>query len=265
MKERDEIISQAEMFVSRLPSLTRPIIHNHFRTGFAVDTKRDDSPVTIADKEVESCIRSAIAHQFPEHDIIGEEQGGQAQGRYCWIIDPIDGTRAFIVGKPLFGTLVAFAIDGKPVCGLVDMPILNETYLTQSDSAILLDAKGQRTIRTSSCIHLAQAQIATTSPDAFDERGMRVFEAVSKSAAGRHFGGDCYNYALLAAGYLDCVMENQLALHDMMALVPVLEKAGATVTDWSGNAIDLDCDGSLLVTATAELHKEIVEKIAHSS
>lgn len=264
MAGQDVVIAQAEQFLEQLPSLTRPIIEKRFRSGFAVETKSDASPVTIADKEVEKQIRAALAHHFPDHAIIGEEQGGQAEGHYCWIIDPIDGTRAFVVGKPIFGTLVALVIDGKPVAGLIDMPMLGEAYRTESGHAVLKTISSETQLSSSHCTSLDEAHIATTSPDAFSAEGLALFNTISAQALGRHFGGDCYNYALLAAGHLDIVMEDQLAVHDIMALVPVLEAAGAMVTDWSGNPIDLNCDGSLLVCATSALHQQVLSAIAEA-
>ena len=129
---------EIDAFLLTLPSLSRPLIDRHFRSDFSVEQKADNSPVTIADRTVETELRQAILAAFPHHAIIGEEQGGLADRQICWVIDPIDGTRAFVIGKPLFGTLVGVACDGQPFAGLIDMPALNETYLTQDKRSYLI-------------------------------------------------------------------------------------------------------------------------------
>jgi len=265
MDGAEHAIRQAEALMAQLPALTRPLISRYFRQEIDIDLKSDNSPVTIADKQVEAEIRQAINTYFsPENlsfDIIGEEQGGQSHGRFCWVIDPIDGTRAFIIGKPVFGTLVAFLDHGKPVAGMIDMPALDETYLSDASGALLITSQARRKIASSSVLSVDKAHVATTSPDAFSDTGLKKFNRLSAMAAGRHFGGDCYNYALLSAGHLDIVMEDQLAPHDMMALVAVLNAAGASVSDWSGRPVDLNNDGSLLASATAELHQQALDII----
>ena len=265
MDEAEQVTRQAEALMMQLPAITRPVIARYFRQRITIDLKSDNSPVTIADKQVEAEIRTAIASKFtPEtlsYDIIGEEQGGTSDGRFCWVIDPIDGTRAFIVGKPIFGTLVAFLDNGKPVAGMIDMPALDETYLSDRDGAMLITQKGRTKIKSSGVASIDMAQIATTSPDAFSTSGLAKFDRLSGKAAGRHFGGDCYNYALLCAGHLDIVMEDQLAPHDMMALVAVLTASGACVSDWAGKPITLDNDGSLLASASHQLHQQALDII----
>ena len=251
----DKTQAEIDALLAHLPQLSRPVIKRHFRSGFTVEQKADNSPVTIADKAVEAELRQAIARAFPSHAIIGEEQGGVADKPVCWVIDPIDGTRAFVIGKPLFGTLVGVAQDGVPVAGLIDMPGLDETYVTQNKHSYLISGGVRETLNTSDCRRLEDAQIATTSPEAFSADGLLRFNRLSAACRSSHYGGDCYNYALLAAGHLDIVMEHQLATHDFMALIPVLEGAGAIVTDWSGQRPHLSADGSLLVAATPQLHE----------
>ena len=258
-----ETQTQAEIdaLLAHLPQLSRPLIKRYFRSGFSVEQKADNSPVTVADRAVEAELRQAISDRFPAHAIIGEEQGGEADKQICWVIDPIDGTRAFVIGKPLFGTLIGVARGGVPVSGLIDMPALDETYLTQNSQSYLITGTTRTALITSTCRRLEEAQIATTSPEAFSADGLLRFNRLSRLCRSSHYGGDCYNYALLAAGHLDIVMEHQLATHDFMALIPVLEGAGAVVTDWSGQKPGLSSDGSLLVSATAELHEAALSSI----
>ncbi|MCH1515386.1 MAG: inositol monophosphatase family protein [Alphaproteobacteria bacterium] len=254
----------AEAFLAELPSVSRAVISQYFRQSFAIDNKADDSPVTIADRAAEAALRQSISAAFPGHAIMGEEQGGHVDEGLSWIIDPIDGTRSFITGRPLFGTLIGIVDGGIPVSGLIDMPAINETYRTEDGRSLFESAAGTVAIRSRSCDRLEDAHIATTSPDAFTAEGWQAFTSVKDKCASSVYGGDCYNYALLAAGHLDIVIEHQLGAYDMMALVPILQNAGAYVTDWQGAPITINNDGSLLACATRALHQDAL-KCLHSS
>ena len=254
----------AEAFLAELPSVSRAVISQYFRQSFAIDNKADDSPVTIADRAAEAALRQSISAAFPGHAIMGEEQGGHVDEGLSWIIDPIDGTRSFITGRPLFGTLIGIVDGGIPVSGLIDMPAINETYRTEDGRSLFESVAGTVAIRSRSCDRLEDAHIATTSPDAFTAEGWQAFTSVKDKCASSVYGGDCYNYALLAAGHLDIVIEHQLGAYDMMALVPILQNAGASVTDWQGAPITINNDGSLLACATRALHQDAL-KCLHSS
>ena len=254
----------AEAFLAELPSVSRAVIYQYFRQSFAIDNKADDSPVTIADRAAEAALRQSISAAFPGHAIMGEEQGGHVDEGLSWIIDPIDGTRSFITGRPLFGTLIGIVDGGIPVSGLIDMPAINETYRTEDGRSLFESVAGTVAIRSRSCDRLEDAHIATTSPDAFTAEGWQAFTSVKDKCASSVYGGDCYNYALLAAGHLDIVIEHQLGAYDMMALVPILQNAGACVTDWQGAPITINNDGSLLACATRALHQDAL-KCLHSS
>ena len=254
----------AEAFLAELRSVSRAVISQYFRQSFAIDNKADDSPVTIADRSAEAALRQSISAAFPGHAIMGEEQGGHVDEGLSWIIDPIDGTRSFITGRPLFGTLIGIVDGGIPVSGLIDMPAINETYRTEDGRSLFESAAGTVAIRSRSCDRLEDAHIATTSPDAFTAEGWQAFTSVKDKCASSVYGGDCYNYALLAAGHLDIVIEHQLGAYDMMALVPILQNAGACVTDWQGAPITINNDGSLLACATRALHQDAL-KCLHSS
>ena len=254
----------AEAFLAELPSVSRAVIAQYFRQTFTIDNKADDSPVTIADRSAEAALRQAISAAFPGHAIVGEEQGGHADEGVSWIIDPIDGTRSFIIGRPLFGTLVGIVEGGIPVSGMIDMPAINETYRTENGRSLFESAAGIVAIKSRSCNRLEDAHIATTSPDAFTAEGWQAFSAVKDKCASSVYGGDCYNYALLAAGHLDIVIEHQLGTYDMMALIPILQNAGACVTDWQGAPITIYSDGSLLACATQALHQDALECLRSS-
>ena len=255
-------LSNAELadFLLGLTEISRPIIAKWFRADAQVETKVDATPVTIADRSVETALRSAIAERFPGDDILGEEhddQKGDGSTGYKWVIDPIDGTRAFISGKPIFGTLIGLIDGDKPVAGLCDMPMLDEVFIGVGDACHL----NENAIRTSVVTDIESARIATTSPDAFSKDGLAAFAKVSKRAAVTNYGGDCHNYALLAAGHIDVVIEDSLAPHDIMGVVGVMQSAGATVTDLAGQPITLSHSNSVLAAATAELHMAVLALI----
>ena len=235
----------------RAANLSRPILRRYFRSGIDIVRKGDESPVTRADREAEAVIRQLLAREVPDHGIIGEEHGAErGDADYVWVLDPLDGTRAFIVGKPTFGTLIALAYKGQPILGLIDMPILGEQWRATT-------LNGQPA-KSRSCAGLAEAWINTTSPDMF--RGERAdrFARVRDASAGCNYGGDCYGYALAASGCLDLVIEAGMQTYDFMALVPVIEGAGGSITDWSGAPLGLDSDGTVLASGDARVHAEAV-------
>lgn len=266
---RDDLIK----FMAGLPQVSRPIIAKWFRQHPETARKDDNSPVTIADKQVETALRDVIAACFPGDDVRGEEFGGssisptaESGHRYSWIIDPIDGTKAFISGKPAFGTLVGVTDNGRPIAGLIDMPVLDETYsgYCAPDSLPHCQFNGLP-VKPSACQSLDAARIATTSPAALSPAGLVGFNRLAAKAAITNYGGDCHNYALLAAGHIDLVMEDSLAPHDMMAVVAVMQAAGAVVTDTAGKPIMLGHSSSILAAATASLHAAALAEIANST
>ena len=248
-------LSDAELadFLRSLPSVSRPIISNWFRSGGTIEWKADDSPVTLADKSAELALRDALIAQFPDDDILGEEHAPHhGSSGYAWIIDPIDGTRAFICGRPVFGTLVGLVRNDDPVAGLIDMPMLDESYVAVGNMATL---NGQ-TIATRKVSSLRNARLATTAPEALLADSLDAFNRLSAIAATNSYGGDCHNYALLASGHLDVVLEDGLATHDIMGVVQVIRAAGGTVTDKTGAPVSMSHSSSLLAAATPELHAE---------
>ncbi len=252
-------------FMANLTQVSRPYILKWFRKDPKTTIKDDASPVTIVDKQVEVALRDVIAKAFPDDHIRGEEFGGPISKdakRYSWIIDPIDGTKAFISGKPDFGTLVGLTDNGQPVAGLVDMPVLDETYIGH----LLVGGQSQcyfndSPLHPSLCQCLSAARIATTSPEGLSQKGLAQFNHLATQAAVTSYGGDCHNYVLLAAGHIDLVMEDSLAPHDMIAVVAVMRAAGAVVTDTTGQPIILDQSSSILAAATADLHAAALAEI----
>ena len=230
----------------------RPIIKSYFRSVLMIEGKADDSPVTIADKEAEKAIRQAIISAYPHHNILGEEEGGAISGKLDWVIDPIDGTRVFISGKPLFGTLIALCYENHAVASVIDMPMLDEMFIALKGSQTTLNGTP---ISVSPITELSQARIASTAPEALDDRALANYLALSRRCLSSNWGGDCYNYALLAAGHVELVIEHQLASHDIMALVPVIEGAGGIITDWQGAPVVLGKTESIIAAASQPLHE----------
>ncbi len=232
--------------------IAREITGRHFRTRMAVDNKQDQSPVTIADRETEEAIRALIRSRHPGHGIFGEEGGNQIREKHWhWIIDPIDGTRSFASGRPTFGTLIALMDARKPALGVIDHGILDERWVGITGSGTTLNERPCATRRETRVGHCS---IYATSPDMFDEESMIRFRGLADRCQYRVWGGDCYCYGLLAAGYTDIVCEADLYPYDYLPLVPVVEGAGGIITDWDGNALTLDSGDKVLATANEKLH-----------
>ncbi len=236
------------------------VVRRYFRTAVAVDGKADSSPVTIADREAEAAIRDILAAACPDHGIFGEEYGRERiDAEFVWVIDPIDGTKSFVSGVPLFGTLIALLRDGRPVLGVIDQPILRERWVGVAGRPTTLNGEA---IRTRACPLLADATLTATSPDMFRGADRAPFERLRDAVRLMRYGYDCYGYAMLASGFVDVVVEASLQPYDYCALVPVIEGAGGVVTDWQGSALSLDSDGRLLCAGDAKAHAQALDKIS---
>lgn len=229
--------------------------------ALTVDNKQTAGfdPVTEADRAVERLIRDGLADLFPDHAIIGEEFGVSGDGRYRWFIDPIDGTRAFVTGQPMWGTLVGLTVDGQPVAGWMHLPVLDETYIgleTGSHLVLATDAAGRRAtvpLATTATTALSDAMLLCTHPSMFAPGPeLQRFEALGEQVRMVRFGGDCMNYGLLASGDADIVVENQLQTYDILPLIPVITGAGGVVTDLQGEVPV--AGGYVVAAATPELH-----------
>ncbi|WER48943.1 histidinol-phosphatase [Cupriavidus sp. WKF15] len=239
-------------FASKLADVARARAMHYFRSDVEIAIKTDASPVTRADREIESELRSLIANRYPHHAFFGEESGGSIGAGLGWVIDPIDGTKSFICGVPLFGCLIALLEDGKPVLGLIEMPALRERWVGYAGRTTFNETPA----RVNACTSLKDARLFATSPDMFDGQDADAFSALSREVGMRRFGTDCYAYGLLASGLCDLVVEANLEIYDVVALVPVIENAGGIVTDWNGRPIDKDFSGRLLAAATPALHRQ---------
>ena len=228
------------------------VVLGYYRTPVPVSVKDDDTPVTLADKKAEEIIRAVIAERFPGHGIYGEEQGRTAGDTGTWVIDPIDGTKSFMTGNPLFGILVGFVRDGVVEAGGLAVPALDERWMAARSGPTRLNGRACSTRKTT---HLAQACLLTSSPDFFSETEYAAFEHLSEQTQYRRFGGDCYTYAMVAGGWADLVVESSLHPYDYLPLVPIVEQAGGIISDWRGRALGLDSGQQVIAAATPELHE----------
>ncbi|MEW5728714.1 MAG: histidinol-phosphatase [Pseudomonadota bacterium] len=244
----------------RLADAARPVVRKYFRTPVAVDVKDDDSPVTIADREVEAAMRVLIRETFPDHGILGEEHGREnLDADYVWVLDPIDGTKAFITGKPSFGTLIALAHRGRPILGVIDQAILGERWLGAEGHATTLNGAAQK-VRP--CDDLAKAYAYTTGPEHFCPATLPAWNRVAARVRQPRYGCDCYAYALLASGFVDLVVEAGLKPYDYAALAPVIQGAGGIVTDWAGRPLTLESDGRVCAAGDARVHAQALGVLA---
>jgi len=252
-------IEDVNALAIELADMAQDLSLRYFRKPIDVDHKQDDSPVTVADREIEAAMRAHIQKTFPDHGLFGEEHGKENPDAEClWILDPIDGTKSFITGMPLFATLIAYVEHSKPVLGIVGFPGLGERWVGMAGHPTRFNGE---VCKVSACTSLAEANIYTTSPDFFDEPGLVLYEKISRRARMRRYGGDSYPQGLLASGHVDAVMEMSLKPYDYMAVVPVVEGAGGVMTDWQGQPLDENSDGRVLSAATPELHQEILSLI----
>ena len=224
----------------------------YFRQSVSVEVKVDDSPVTIADREIEQAIRNLLAECFPGQAIYGEEQGQTSGDGGTWVIDPIDGTKSFLLGNPLFGCLIGFVEDSIVQAGGLSMPALNETWAADRSGPT---TRNGIACHASKCEDLAAASLLTSSPDFFNREEYRAFETLSKQIQYRRFGGDCYTYAMLAGGWADLVVESGLYPFDYLPLVPIVEQAGGVISDWQGNSLGLSSGSQVIAAATPQLHE----------
>lgn len=258
MSDNNEIMATLEAALARAGEICR----RYFRRPVAIDTKPDATPVTLADREAEVAIRDLIGARFPDHAIYGEEQGRSAGSGGTWVIDPIDGTQSFILGNPLFGCLVGFVRAGVVEAGGLAMPALGETWLAAPGLPTRCNGKP---VGVSDRSALADASLLSTSPEMFDTAERAAYDAVAARVRYRRFGGDCYNYAMLAGGWSDLVIETALKPFDILPLVPIIEQAGGVVSDWSGRPLGLDSGPRVIAAATPALHAEALAILAREA
>lgn len=228
------------------------VIQRHFRQDFDIERKADESPVTIADREVEAALRKIIEENRPDDGILGEEYGPkETRNGLTWVLDPIDGTKSFIVGRPTFGTLIAVCKDNIPVIGVIDQPIAKERWVGDGAQTTF----NGKTVRTRPCPSLKQAIAGSTSPRQIPDLWPHMYSDCKAVV----WGGDCYSYGLMANGWMDMIVENFLAPYDYAALVPIVHGAGGWMGDWSGHGLNLVSEGRTLAVGDARLRDEAID------
>ena len=248
-------------FAHELADASGAAIRPWFRRPLDVDAKADGSPVTAADRSAESAIRDLISARFPGHGVIGEEWGSEREGaEWVWVIDPIDGTGAFVAGLPTFGTLIALLRAGEPVLGVLDQPISGERWIGTAFPGLPAETRfGVHIVHSSSTTELHNSVGYATTPDMFAGEERAAWERLSRSLRRARYGIDCYAYGLLALGYIDVIAEASLRPWDYLALPPIIGGAGGVMTDWSGVPLRLGSGSRVVATATAGLHKAALE------
>ncbi len=253
--DRSADIALAHALADAAGAAIRPF----FRNRFDREQKADASPVTEADRAAEAAMRAILEERCPADGIVGEEYGNvREDAARVWVLDPIDGTRAFVTGRPLFGTLIALLEEGRPVVGVIDQPILHERWT---------GAQGERTrfnqglAGTRHCAHLAEAHFGSTAPAAFSSEQLAAYTRVTSDARDAIWGGDCYNYGLVALGQLDGVVEANLKLYDFAALVPVVEGAGGVMCDWKGRPLGQGSDGRVVALGDSRLLDPVLARL----
>jgi len=244
-------------FANQLADAARPIVMQYFRSNLTIDSKADESPVTLADQEAEKIIRQLIETTFPDHGIYGEEfDPVRLNADYIWVIDPIDGTQAFATGKPLFGILIALMHKGQSVVGVLDMPALKERWV--GAKGLPTTFNGQP-VGTRPCEELNNAWIYATSPEMFRASHFGAFNTLKKSCRRAVYGAECLAYGLLSSGWVDVVCEDTLQPYDYAAMIPIVEGAGGVISDWQGKPLGIKSDGAVLATGDPGLHKKALD------
>lgn len=249
-----------QQFMQRIAAAAASQTLPRFRQGGLVDNKLDAGfdPVTEADREAEQAIRALIRAEFPDHGIHGEEFGFEnADSRHVWVIDPIDGTRAFISGVPLWGTLVGLTDNGDAVAGMMSQPFTGEMFWADGAQSYYDGPGGARQLATRATTSLADATLSTTTPALFQGAKREAYDRVESAVRLTRYGMDCYAYAMVAAGNIDLVVETGLQPYDIVALVPIIEKAGGVITTWDGGPAE--AAGDIVAAATPELHQAALE------
>ena len=248
-------------------SRTRPL----FRSSIAIENKAEDdaddgigdglNPVTAADREAEAAMRHLINQRFPDHGILGEEYGAEnLDADWVWVLDPIDGTRGFICGIPLWGTLIGLRHEGQAVLGMISQPMLNERFFGSAAGSTYWSNGNETPLRTRSCQTIAAAHVSTTDPRLFTAEERPRYDAVEKKAKLARYGYDCYAHAMVALGQIDCIIEAGVAAHDIEPIAPVIAGAGGRVTNWSGGSVT--GGGQIVTSGDVRLHMQILETLS---
>jgi histidinol phosphatase-like enzyme (inositol monophosphatase family) len=266
MTLKDNELAALLAFLDEAADGARAAILPHFRAATAVDNKADSGfdPVTVADRAAESAIRALIAERFPKDGVIGEEFDDRpAESPRTWVIDPIDGTRAFITGLPTWGVLIGLCHEGAPILGLLDQPYLKERFVGFPGGATFQGPSGDRPLRVRDCTILTEATLSTTDDALFTPPEKGAFDQVRAAAKLTRLGLDCYAYGMLAMGGIDLVIESGLKPVDILPLIPIIEGAGGIISDWRGNPVR--GGGQAVAAASKEIRDEAMVALRRSA
>ena len=245
-------------FVDDLATASGEAIRPFFRTELAAEDKSGGGvfdPVTEADKAAERVMRALITERCPDHGIIGEEYGIERKdASSVWVLDPIDGTKAFVSGLPLWGTLIGLLEGGRASLGMMHQPFIGERFFGDGRSASYRGPAGERPLRTRRCASLAEATLSTTSPLLIPQDLLAAYRRVEEKVRLPRYGYDCYAYCMVAAGHMDLVIEAGLKPYDIVALIPIVEGAGGIITTWTGGRPEKG--GAIVASGDPRLHDE---------
>ena len=255
-----DILPGAMAFADRLADTSRAILREAVRTRQSFDTKSDSSPVTEVDRRVEQALRERIEAAYPAHGIFGEEFGSQGvDNEYVWVLDPIDGTKAFISGIPIFGTLIALAHRGVPVLGVIDNPVTCERWVGAEGMPTTLNGVA---VTTRADTLLPDAILSTGSPDPYRGMERNAFERLRSSVKWCVYGGSCHAYGRLANGAIDILVDAGLDPFDYCALAPIVRGAGGIITDWEGQPLTIHSGSRCVAAGSAALHAQAMALLA---
>ena len=246
-------------FANSLADLASNKSMHYFRNKLDIESKDDESPVTIADRETEMIIRDQIRKSYPSHGILGEEyENENIDSEFIWVIDPIDGTRSYIAGHKDFGNLISLLHNSKPILGIINCPAHNERWVGIKDKKTTCN---NTEVSCSNVFEIKDAYILSSGIYFYEPVIKKGWENLKEKARYYRLGGDCYMYGMLASGLIDVVIEDTLKAHDYMALINVIEGSGGKITDKHGKPISLKSDGSLVASNSSILHEKIIEII----
>jgi histidinol phosphatase-like enzyme (inositol monophosphatase family) len=258
---QSRLIADALVFAQGLADASGAILRESLHTRRGFDTKNDDSPVTDVDKHVEATLRALISHRYPDHGILGEEFDSQnLDAEYVWVLDPIDGTKAFITGIPIYGTLISLARRGTPVVGVIDHPVTNDRWTGAAGRRSTFNG---RDIQSRQCASLSDALMSCSNPEPFGPLERSAFETLRASAKWCVYGSSCYAYGCVASGSIDIAIDcGRHREVDYCALVPVIEGAGGAITDWEGRPLTIHSGNRLIASGNPRRHAEALRILA---
>ena len=249
-----QTLNEYKRFARLLADESAAIIRRYFRADYVVESKEDQTPVTIADRSAEERMRELIAREFPDHGVLGEEFGhDRPDARYQWVLDPIDGTKNFVAGSYLFGTLIALLKDGRPILGVINQPLVNDFLIGDGSGAWL----NERPVHTRACARIEDAILLNTDHwNVGNYQNGAAFDALTRRVKRYHNWGDCHGYYLVATGGADIMTDPVMNVWDLMALIPIIEGAGGRITDWQGE--DPIAGSGIVACGDDALHDEVI-------